>query len=152
MSSQTPTVTGSGPGLLHERVRAFASEHGVDVVLLSSDGRLISLGGSIAVPSAEQIAGTAFTMISYAKRIADWTQRDGANLLSVRYTSGTLTLLAASDRAWIAVGNATSSNGASTETKHIAYQAARFTEQIRDLLPATGAMALPSPVSAEVAK
>lgn len=135
------TSTQNSPDLLHTRVRDFAAEHGVDTVVLSTDGRMVSFGGSIAVHTAEQIAGIAFALSSYAKRAADLTQREGADVVSVRYATGTLFLLSAA-RAWVAVFT---DNSASARAS-VAYHAARLAEQVQDLLPEDGLMALPSPL------
>lgn len=146
MSSQTPHA--GRHDALHLEVQAFADEHRVDLVLASFDGRLVSVGGKLAMETAERFAGTAYGMAVTARWMDHELDWKGLDAIVVRFTHVFWVLSPVHSAGWLAM-----CSERTQDLARLSHRVARFAELIPPLLPEqNGLLELPSPLSPEALK
>ncbi|MBE2997200.1 roadblock/LC7 domain-containing protein [Nocardiopsis sp. HNM0947] len=144
MSSQTPHA--GRADALHTQVQDFAHEHAAEVVVVSFDGRLVSLGGALDEETAERFAGTAYGIAVTARWADHELERRGVDTIVVRFGDGFWVVSPVHGAGWLAVGAHKKQNAG-----QLSYRTARLADRVHPLLPEHGELLeLPSPLSGAV--
>ncbi|MFY7069418.1 hypothetical protein ACOQFV_26470 [Nocardiopsis changdeensis] len=129
------SLAGDDPAAtVHEQIRTLHTDHGFDVVIFASDGRVVDASPALSREAIERCGAIGYALKNLSRAYAEMGLKKDVPLtverLVVRFNDGALVLLPATDDMWVA--GVVPKRGLSDAGSVLA----RFADRVAPLLPA----------------